>query len=177
MIVIAATPAPAIRAYIAINKLGWRPQVIVNSVASASNTMKIAQASSGRVANGSIAIGFLKDPTDPRWRNDRGGRLYRQIMSRYCQGCNASDVYNVYAMASAHSFVTALRRAGRTPTRVGLMRALTTLNDRGNPFLLPGIQVKTTPRDRFPIKQARLQRWTNGRWVGYGPVVNARALR
>ena len=40
VIVIAATPAPAIRAYIAINKLGWRPQVIVNSVASASNTMK-----------------------------------------------------------------------------------------------------------------------------------------
>ena len=52
MIVIAATPAPAIRAYIAINKLGWRPQVIVNSVASASNTMKIAQASSGRVRGG-----------------------------------------------------------------------------------------------------------------------------
>jgi branched-chain amino acid transport system substrate-binding protein len=177
VVVIAATPAPAIRAYIAINKLGWRPQVIVNSVASASNTMKIAQASSGRVANGSIAIGFLKDPTDPRWRNDRGGRLYRQIMSRYCQGCNASDVYNVYAMASAHSFVTALKRAGRTPTRAGLMRALTTLDDSGNPFLLPGIQVKTTPSDRFPIKQARLQRWTNGRWVGYGPVVNARVLR
>jgi hypothetical protein len=56
------------------------------------------------------------------------------------------------------------------------MRALTTLNDRDNPFLLPGIHVQTTPRDRFPIKQARLQRWTKGRWVGYGPVVNARAL-
>jgi branched-chain amino acid transport system substrate-binding protein len=177
VIVLAATPAPAIRAYIAINKLGWRPQVIVNSVASASNTMEISQASSGRVAAGSIAIGFLKDPTDPRWRNDRGGRLYRRIMGRYCGGCNANDVYNVYAMASAHSLVAALRRSGRTPTRASLMRALTTLNDTTNPFLLPGIRVRTTPADRFPIKQARLQRWTNGRWVGYGPLVDARALR
>jgi hypothetical protein len=56
------------------------------------------------------------------------------------------------------------------------MRALTSLNDRDNPFLLPGIRVQTSARDRFPIKQARLQRWTKGRWVGYGPVVNARAL-
>jgi branched-chain amino acid transport system substrate-binding protein len=176
VIVIAGTPAPAIRAYIAINKLGWKPQVIVNSVASASNTMKISQASSGRVAEGSIAIGFLKDPTDPRWRNDKGGKLYRQVMSSYCKGCDKSDVYNVYAMASAHSFVAALKRAGKTPTRAGLMRALTSLNDRDNPFLLPGIRVQTSARDRFPIKQARLQRWTKGRWVGYGPVVNARAL-
>lgn len=176
VLVIAATPAPAIRAYIAVNKLGWRPRVIVNSVASASNTMRISQASSGRVAEGSIAIGFLKDPTDPRWRNDRGGRLYRQVMRTYCRGCDANDVYNVYAMASAHTLVTALRKAGRNLTRQGLMRALTSLNERDNPFLLPGISVRTTARDRFPIKQAQLQRWTKGRWVGYGPVVNARAL-
>lgn len=176
VLVIAATPAPAIRAYIAVNKLGWRPRIIVNSVASASNTMKIAQASSGRVAQGSIAIGFLKDPTDPRWRNDKGGRLYRTVMSRYCKGCDANDVYNVYAMASAHTLVTALRKAGRNLTRQGLMRALASLNERDNPFLLPGIAVRTTARDRFPIKQARLQRWTKGRWVGYGPVVNARAI-
>ncbi|MGE5689488.1 MAG: ABC transporter substrate-binding protein [Pseudomonadota bacterium] len=176
VLVIAATPAPAIRAYIAVNKLGWKPQIVVNAVASASNTMKISQASSGKVAQGSIAIGFLKDPTDPRWRNDKGGRLYRRVMAQYCKGCDTSDVYNVYGMASAHSFVSALKRAGKTPTRASLMRALTTLNDRDNPFLLPGISVRTTPSDRFPIKQARLQRWTNGRWVVYGPVVDARAL-
>ncbi|HSC91599.1 MAG TPA: ABC transporter substrate-binding protein [Gaiellaceae bacterium] len=176
VLVIAATPAPAIRAYIAVNKLGWKPRIVVNAVASASNTMKISQASSGKVAEGSIAIVFLKDPTDPRWRNDKGGRLYRQVMSTYCKGCDASDVYNVYGMASAHTFVTALRKAGRNLTRQGLMRALTSLNERDNPFLLPGITVRTSARDRFPIKQARLQRWTKGRWVGYGPVVDARAL-
>ena len=175
VLVIAATPAPAIRAFIAVNKLGWKPQIIVNSVASASNTMKIADASSGTATNGAISIVFLKDPTDPKWRTDAGAKLYRTIMRRYCGGCDANDVYNVYAMASAHAFVDALRRSGKTPTRAGLMRAVASLNQKNNPFVLPGITVRTTATDRFPLKQARLQRWTKGRWVSYGPLINARA--
>lgn len=177
VLLIAATPAHAIRAYIAVNKVGWRPQVIVNQVSAATNTMRIAAASSGRVAEGSISINFLKDPTDPRWARDRGGRLYRQIMRQHCRGCNVNDVYNVYAMASAHTFVNALRKAGRNLTRAGLMRALTSLNERDNPFLLPGIRVATTARDRFPIKQAKLQRWSKGRWRDFGPLVSARGGR
>jgi len=173
--VIAATPRPAIQAFIAVNKLGWKPKIVVNSVASATNTMAISAASSGKVSVGAISIAFLKDPTDPRWAKDPGTRLYRTIMRSHCKGCDVKDVYNVYAMASAHTFVGALRRAGRTPTRVGLMRAVTSLNERNNPFVLPGITLRTTARDRFPIKQARLQRWTGSRWVQYGPVLNARA--
>jgi branched-chain amino acid transport system substrate-binding protein len=173
ILLIAATPAHAIRAYIAVNKIGWKPQIIVNQVAAATNIMKIAALSSGKVAEGSITINILKDPTDPRWRNDSGGKLYRDVFKRYGSG-DMTDVYNVYAMAAAHTFVGALRRAGRTPTRDGLMRALTTLNETNNPFLLPGIKVTTKPNDRFPIKQAQLQRWTKGRWVPFGPLLNAR---
>nr|MDQ4030437.1 ABC transporter substrate-binding protein [Actinomycetota bacterium] len=127
------------------------------------------------VSVGTISLTFLKDPTDPVWANDRGAKLYRRILGRYCTGCDPNDIYNVYAMASAHTFVDALRRAGKTPTRAGLMRALTSLKITGNPFVLPGITLRTTARDRFPIKQARLQRWTGSRWVQYGPVLNARA--
>ena len=177
VLLVAATPAHAIRAYIAVNQIGWRPRMIINQVSAATNTMRIAAASSGRLAENSISINFLKDPTDPRWARDAGGRLYRQIMRRHCSGCNVNDVYNVYAMASAHSFVNALRRAGRNLTRAGLMRALTSINERNNPFLLPGIRVTTTARDRFPIKQAKLQRWSQGRWRDFGPLVSARGGR
>jgi branched-chain amino acid transport system substrate-binding protein len=177
VLLIAATPAHAIRAYIAANKIGWKPRIIINQVASGSNTMRIVAASAGKLAEGSVSINFLKDPTDPRWSTDAGGRLYRQIMRRHCSGCNSSDVYNVYAMASAHTFVNALKRAGRNLTRAGLMRALTSINESNNPFLLPGIRVSTTARDRFPIKQARLQRWVNGRWRDFGPLVSARGGR
>ena len=171
---IAATPRPAIQAFIAVNSLGWNTKIIVNAVASASNTMKIAALSSGRKAEGAISIVFLKDPNDPKWRNDRAIRLYRSIMSRYGTG-DVSDVYNVYAMASAYTFVAALRKAGRNLTRESLVRALRSLNVRDNPFLLPGIGVRMSGRDPFPLDQARLQRWTKGRWIGYGPLLNPRS--
>jgi branched-chain amino acid transport system substrate-binding protein len=174
ILLIAATPAHSIRAYIAVNKLGWKPQIIVNQVAAATNIMKIATLSSGKVAEGSITINFLKDPTDPRWRNDKGGKLYRDVFRRYGSG-DVNDVYNVYAMAAAHSFVTALRKAGRNVTRQGLMRAVSSLNETDNPFLLPGVQVKTSASDRFPIQQARLQRWSKGRWRDFGAILSARA--
>jgi branched-chain amino acid transport system substrate-binding protein len=172
ILLIAATPAHSIRAYIAVNKVGWKPQIIVNQVAAATNTMKIASLSSGKVSEGSISINFLKDPTDPRWAKDPGGKLYRQVFKQYGSG-DINDVYNVYAMASAHTFVTALKKAGRSLTRDGLVKAVASLNETNNPFLLPGIQVKTSATDHFPIQQAKLQRWSNGRWRDFGPILNA----
>jgi branched-chain amino acid transport system substrate-binding protein len=171
-----ATPRYAIQSFIYANRLGWKPQIFVNSVSSASNIMEIASdAGHNKRVNGTIAIQFLKDPTDStRWAGDAGMKLYRQIMKRYLSRGNANDVYHVYAMASAHSFVTALRMAGRNPTRSSLVAALARLNSK-NPFTIPGVRIKTARADRFPIEQVQLQRWSvnrrgDGRWVRFGPL-------
>ena len=92
-----------------------------------------------------------------------------------CQpGADANDVYHVYAMAVAYAFVDALGHAGNPPTRTGIMRAVTHLNEKANPFILPGIKVSTTPTDHFPIKQAQLLVWRNGVWHLLGKPVSAR---
>ena len=171
VLVIVATPSPAIRAFIAVNKLGWKPRIIVNAVASASNTMRIAEASSNKRTQGAISIVFLKDPTDPRWNRDPGGRLYRSIFTRYGSG-NINDVYNVYGMAAAYTLVEALRKTGRNLTRARLLRTLNNLTVRNNPFVLPGIVVKTGGTDHFLLEQVRLERWANGRWFGYGKLLS-----
>jgi branched-chain amino acid transport system substrate-binding protein len=171
--VIVATPKPAIQAFIAVNKLGWKPKIIVNAVASASNTMKIAQLSSGNRTEGAISIAFIKDPSDPRWANDAGGKLYRTIFKQYGSG-DITDVYNAYGMASAFTLVETLKKVGANLTRARLLSALNNLNVTNNPFLLPGITVKTGPNDPFPIEQSQLERWTKGRWVPYGPLLNPR---
>ena len=171
-----ATPRYAIQSFIYANRLGWKPQIFVNSVSSASNIMEIASdAGHNKRVNGTIAIQFLKDPTDStRWAGDAGMKLYRQIMKRYVSRGNANDVYHVYAMASAHSFVTALRMAGNNPTRSSLVAALARLSSK-NPFTIPGVRIKTGRADRFPIEQVQLQRWSvnrrgDGRWVRFGPL-------
>jgi len=52
------------------------------------------------------------------------------------------------------------------------MRAVTHLDERNNPFVLPGIVIRTTPTDHFPIAQARLERYHNGNWVYFGSIVH-----
>jgi ABC-type branched-subunit amino acid transport system substrate-binding protein len=169
-----ATPLFAIQSYVYAHKLGWTPKVFVNAVSSAANIMGLAKAGAGKKqVEGTISIVFLKDPTDPHWANDAGIKLYRSIMKRY-KGGNANDVYAVYGMSVAHTFVAALKKAGKNPTRAGIMKAATSLNVTNDPFLLPGIAVKTNSTDHFPLDQAKLQRYHNGHWVSFGGLFRVR---
>jgi branched-chain amino acid transport system substrate-binding protein len=169
-----ATPKFAIQMYVYAQKLGWKPRVYVNAVSSAANIMGLATAGTSRKqTEGSISIVFLKDPTDPKWKKDAGSRLYRSIMKKY-KGGNPNDVYAVYGMSAAHTFVAALKKAGKNPTRASIMRAATSLNIKNDPFLLPGMTVRTTKTDHFPLDQAKLQRYHNGHWVSFGGLFRVR---
>jgi branched-chain amino acid transport system substrate-binding protein len=172
-----ATPTFAIQAYQFANKLGWKPKrVINNAVASASTSMQIASsAGQNKLVNGTVSIVFLKDPTDPQWKNDSAMKLYRKILTQYAPGANANDPLHVYGMASAWTAVDALTKAGKDLTRASLLKVLDTFNATGNPFMLPGIAVKTAGKDHFPIEQMLLQRWQNGAWRSFGGLWGYRA--
>jgi hypothetical protein len=100
-------------------------------------------------------------------------KLYRTVMKKF-KGTNPTDVYNVYGMSVAHTFVEALKKAGKNPTRDSIMRAATHLNVKNDPFLLPGVVVRTTSSDHFPLDQARLERYHNGRWRSFGGLFRVR---
>lgn len=169
VLAIFATPTFAIQAYVFANRLGWKPQVFVNGVSGTSNIMLLAsEGGKNKAVEGSITNTILKDPTDARWKNDAGMKLYRTILGNYAKGANPDDTYHVYGMAVAYETVSLLKRLGANPTREGLMKAARSLNDPKNPFLIPGIAVKTGAGDNFPVQQGQLQRWTKGRWVPVG---------
>jgi branched-chain amino acid transport system substrate-binding protein len=169
-----ATPKFAIQAYVYARKLSWKPLVYMNAVSSAANIMGLSTAATNKKqTEGTISIVFLKDPTDPAWRNNSGMKLYRSIMKKY-KGGNPNDVYAVYGMSVAHTFVAALQKAGKNPTRAGIMKAADSLNVTNDPFLLPGISVKTSATDHFPLDQAKLQRYHDGHWVAFGGLFRVR---
>ncbi len=169
VLAIFATPTFAIQAYVFANRLGWKPRVFVNGVSGTSNIMLLAsEGGKNNTVEGSITSTILKDPTDPRWKKDAGMKLYRTILGKYAKGANPNDTYHVYGMAVAFETVSLLKRLGPNPTRAGLVKAARSLNDPKNPFLLPGIAVKTGQGDNFPVQQGQLQRWTKGRWVPVG---------
>ena len=66
-------------------------------------------------------------------------------MSKFAKGANAKDVYHVYGMAVAYATVNLLKRLGKNPTRAGLIAAVDSMNIKDDPFLLPGIIIKTGP--------------------------------
>ena len=164
-----ATPTFAIQAYVFANRLGWRPLVILNAVSGTSNIMTLAsEGGKNKVVEGTITTTVLKDPTDPRWNRDAGMRQYRTLLAKHAKGANPNDVYHVYGMAVAYETVGLFRRLGANPTRVRLMVAARSISSGKNPFLLPGVVVKTGKGDNFPIQQGQLLRWTNGRFVPVG---------
>jgi branched-chain amino acid transport system substrate-binding protein len=171
-----ATPGFAIQGYIAAHRQNWRPRIFISSVSIEPQIMGVIRLNTNaRATEGAISMGYLKDPTSPMWAKDAGVGLYRRIMRRYLPRSKPSDVYHFYGMAVAHSMAHALRKAGRNLTRAGLLRAATHLDQRDNPFLLPGIAVRTSPQNYFPISKAKLHRYSRqGRWVPFGPLLTAR---
>lgn len=151
-----ATPRLARQAYAFATRLGWRPQIVVGA------------ASGATAVEGAISITSLKDPTEPRWRDDAAVRLYRSIMAKYAPGANARDLLHAYGMAAAYETVQVLKAAGKTPARAAVSAQARKLHDASNPFLLPGITVATGRADRFPVEQAQLRRWSKGRWRSFG---------
>jgi branched-chain amino acid transport system substrate-binding protein len=176
LLMIFALPKQTIQSFIAADRLGWRPKAYVAAVSIDPFVMAVARTNTGnRTTEGAISIAFLKDPTNTaRWGKDAGVRLYLRIMARYNPGGDPKAVANIYGMAVAHTMVEALKGAGRSPTRQKLLTAATRLNSKTNPFLLPGIVVKTSPTDRYPLDQVQLYRYTKGVWKTIGPILTTR---
>jgi branched-chain amino acid transport system substrate-binding protein len=174
-IMIFALPTQTIQAFLAVHKLGWRPRIFVNSVSIDPFVMEVVQRNtSKRLVEGAISSSFLKDPTDPALARDAGVRLYKQILRRYLPNAKVKEVAHLYGMAAAYTMVDALRAAGAQPTRASLLRAATHLNERANPFFVPGIAVKTGPDDYYPVERTRMLRFRAGRWRQFGGLVGVR---
>jgi hypothetical protein len=82
-----------------------------------------------------------------------------------------TDAFNVYGMGQGWAFVYALKHAGKNPTRKSLMNALVRTSTKANPFLLPGMVTKTSPKDHFPLEQAKLDKFQNDHFVPFGKLL------
>jgi branched-chain amino acid transport system substrate-binding protein len=168
------TPKFAIQGFASAHRLGWKPQVYVASISIEPGIMSIARLNAPDLTKGALSIAFVKNPNDPIWRKDAALALYRKIMSRYNPRGKQSDVYNWYGMTVAWTMVETLKKAGKTPTRASLLRAAQNLYLRDNPFLLPGIALKTSRTRYFPLDKVYLYRYDNRQWVRASSLLDAR---
>ena len=164
--VILATPTKTIQAYATAAALKWSPAVIyTNSVSATDTFLTLAKANgAGDLVNKTFTTQYAKDPANPKWDNDAGMKLYKQVMAKYYpKGRVTRRSLNLYGVATAHAFVQLLYGAGKNPTRASIMKAFRTWN-QANPFLLPGIKQKTG-RDEPVPDQVRAAHEVHGRDV------------
>jgi branched-chain amino acid transport system substrate-binding protein len=156
---------PTVRALATGRQLNFRPeQIIINSVAATDQVMAAAAATVGQdYVNGVISTGYLKNNTNPKYRNDPAIRSFRRIMSRYGPegGVNIRNTFYYYGVASAWEFTKLLYAAGKNPTRESLMAAARKRN-WVNPYTLAGMRTKTARNDSFPLDQGKVVRYSNG---------------
>ena len=168
-----ALPKQTIAGFVAANRLGWRPPTYVTSVSVDPAVMKIVQTTTGNKAGeGALTVQWMKDSSNPANAKDPAVRLYKTIMRRYAPGRNVDEVVHLYGMAVAYSMVQTLKAAGRNPTRASLLRAATHMNHQV-PFMVKGIEVKTSPSDYFPISDVRFLKYQRGYWRQVGRVIPA----
>ena len=170
-----ATPKFMIQAVVAAHRLGWKPQLYIASISIEPGIMGIAQANAPELTKGALSIAFVKNPDDPIWAKDPALALYRKIMKTYDPSGRVTDVYNWYGMTVAWTMVATLQAAGKNLTRASLLNAAQHLNLPNNPFLLPGIVIRTNPTQYFPLANVYLYRFDNKQWVKAGPLVAARS--
>jgi hypothetical protein len=120
---------------------------------------------------GIISAVSLKDRTDSHWQNDPGLKEWLDFMKQYYPEGDATDLYNVYAYATARTLVQVLLQCGDDLTRENLMRQPANLKNLELPILIPGIRVNTGRRDYSPVEQMQLQRFDGKKWVLFGDII------
>ena len=114
---------------------------------------------------------FLKDATDPKWRDDDGFKSWVSFMDKYQPGADKTDNNNVIGAELAATMVQVLKQCGDNLTRENVMNQVANLHGFTMPMLLPGITINTSPTDFAPVKQVQMGRFDGERWQLFGPLL------
>jgi branched-chain amino acid transport system substrate-binding protein len=145
--------------------IGWRPmQLLSYASASVSAAMKPAGVEK---ATGIISSTYFKDPTDPQWANDKEYLEWSAFLDKYLPGSDKSDIFNLVGYMMAASLVDLLEQCGDDLTRENVMRQVAHL-DLHVPMLLPGMRLRTSPTDFYPLKSLQLERFDGKSLVLFG---------
>jgi branched-chain amino acid transport system substrate-binding protein len=163
------TPKFAAQAIKKVAEVGWKLDVhLLNSVsASVGSVLKPAGLENSK---GLISVQYLKDPTDPAWKNDADFKAWDKWMDTYYKGGDKTNSFNVVGYSEAWTMVEVLKKAGDNLTRANIMKVAASLDLPAVPMALPGIGIKTAPDDFRPIEAEQLVKFDGTTWVRFGKV-------
>jgi branched-chain amino acid transport system substrate-binding protein len=151
--------------------IGWKPVHFLNNVSSSiSATIRPAGIENSQ---GIISSAWLKDPTDPQWKDDPDIKSWNTFLDKYYSEANRSDANVIYGYAVAQAMVHVLQECGDNLTRDNIMKQAANLRDYTVVGLLPGIKINTSPSDFAPVSQMQLMRLKGDTWERFGDVISS----
>jgi branched-chain amino acid transport system substrate-binding protein len=170
-----AVPKFAAQAIKRVGELGWKPMYFLsNTSATIGGVIKPAGVEHSQ---GIISAAFMKDPTDPRWKDDPGMKKFDEFLKQYMPGADRSDAYIMYGYNTAQTMVAVLKNAGDNLTRENIMKQAANMKDIEVDGVPPGVKINTTPTNYSPVSQLQLMRIKGETWELFGPVIGADAGR
>jgi branched-chain amino acid transport system substrate-binding protein len=159
-------PKFAVQAIKKSHDIGWKPLHLLNNVSSSLGT--VLKPAGLEASRGLITALYMKEITDPQWKNDKGFQDWQAWMKKYYPEGAMDDQANAYAYNVAILLTHTLKQCGNDLSRENIMRQAASLKNVELPMLLPGIKVNTSATDFAPIEQEQLAKFDGERWVLFG---------
>ena len=161
------TPKFAAQAIKKAAEIGWKPAHYLNNVSASVGTVLTPAGLEN--STGLITTQYLKDPTDPQWQSGKEYQDWKAWMGKYYPSGDLKAAENVYGYTVAQGVVQVLKQCGDNLTRENVMKQAANLNME-LPMLIPGVNVRTSPNDFYPIEREQLARFDGKIWVLFGKV-------
>jgi len=164
-----AIPKQAAQAIRKIGEIGWKPDMFFLAATSTS-VSSVLKPAGFEHAKDIISSYSFKDPNDPQWKADPDVQAWREFMKKYFPDGNLQDQLIVYGYVVAEATLQVLKQCGDDLTHENIMKQAANL-DISSPMLLPGIKLKTSPTDYYPIQAMRLQKFNGETWELFGDTI------
>jgi branched-chain amino acid transport system substrate-binding protein len=152
-----ASPKFAAQAIRKAAEIGWKPTLFLASISnSVGSVLKPAGLENSK---GLLSSNYIKDPTDPTWKDDPAIKEWAAFMDKYFPDGDKTSTFSVYGYATAQTMVQVLKQCGDELTRENVMKQAANLRNFKLGLLLPGITINTSPTDYFPIEQMQMSRF------------------
>jgi branched-chain amino acid transport system substrate-binding protein len=164
------TPKFAAQAIKKMTEIEWKPMHFLNNVSvSIGSVMKPAGFEN---AQGIISSSYLKDTSDPQWKDDAGMKAFDEFLSKYFPEGNRVDASVMYGYTVAQGLVFVLKNCGDDLSRVNIMKQASSIKGLELGGLLPGIKVNTSASNFAPISQLQLMKFKGESWERFGDIIS-----
>jgi len=151
-------------------EMRWNAKIMVPSISGSIGA--VIRPAGAENAKGVISALWQKDPTDPKWSDDKDVKDYLAFAKMYLPGVNPEEAAYATGYMIGSLVETILKRCGYDLTRENLLRQATNLNSIPLVLGLPGVTYQNSPEDYNIIRNLQIVEFDGERWMPLAQIGN-----